>query len=136
MYKLNIEELNIQGEPEIVKTCYFNDCKSMFEYAFTVKRDHNKIFIDDVHEILNDWKQGDPIINSAQYRIFVLTHGLEYDATDIIKKSALFMHCDKDLVVSYGRQLLETLKGFERAVINLQEAIEEYNNLKGVNTNE
>lgn len=135
MYKLNIEELNIQGEPEVVKTCYFNDCKAMFEYAFTVKRDHNKIFIDE-HEILYDWKQGDPIINSAHYRIFVLTHGLECNATDIIKMSALFMHGDRNLVISYGRQLLETLKGFERAVINLQEAIEEYNNLKGVNTNE
>ena len=135
MYKLNIEELGLDGEPEIVKTVYFEKQKEMFDFAFDVKRDNNKIFVDDSFEILNDWKRGEPKIKSFDYRNFVLTSSVCIDGMSLIEQSALFLHGESQLIVSNGRQLLRTMENIKKRILLLKQSIKEYEK-NGVKTNE
>lgn len=130
MYKIDIEELNIQGEEEIVKSCYFEYRQNveMFEYAFSVKRDFNKIFLDE-HEILQDWKQGDPKIKSFHYRNYVLCSGLFSDTTETIKFCSLVLHGSDELVISNARQLLQSLKNLADKIPLIENAINEHKQL-------
>ena len=126
MYKVDIEELGLDGEPEVVKTVYFKTRKEIFDFAFDVKRDHNKIFIDENFEILRDWKRGEPKIKSFDYRNYVLTNCVSIDAMNLIELYALFLHGERELIISNGRQLLKTMKVIKEGIYLLEEAIEEY----------
>ena len=135
MYKVDIEELVLDGEPEVLKTVYFEKIKEVFDFAFDVKREYNKIYVDEKFEILSDWKRGEPKIKSFDYRNYVLTSAISIDGMSIIEESALFLHGDSQLIVSNGRQLLKTMESIKRRILFLKQAIEEYEK-NGVKTNE
>ena len=130
MYKVDIEELGLDGEPEIVKTVFFKTQKEIFDFAFDVKRDHNKIFIDENFEILRDWKRGEPKIKSFDYRNSVLTSSVCIDGMNLIEQSALFLHGDSQLIVSNGRQLLRTMENIKKRILLLKQAIKEYEKME------
>ena len=127
MYKLDIEELNINGEPEVVQSFYFeySQKEEMFKCAFDCKRDYNKIYLDEI-EILDDWKQGEPKIKSFDYRNYILTNSVCIDAMRLIEDYALFLHGEIELTISSGRKLLDTMKSIKEKIYLLEESIEEY----------
>ena len=109
--------------------------KLVFDTAFSLKRDYllgdspfgdsPVYFFLDGHQILDDWKPGDPKIKSFAYRNYFLTYGIECEAMNLIRYEALFLHgCDSS-VVSYGKNILDSLNELKKNIESLEDAINE-----------
>lgn len=125
------------GDFVTVQTHRFDDdkIKLVFDLAFSLKRDYllgcspwgdsPVFFYLDGREILEDWNPGDPKIKSFAYRNYFLTHGIQCEATNLIRYDALFLHgCDSS-VVQFGKNILDSLNELKKNIEILEDAINE-----------
>lgn len=125
------------GDFVTVQTHRFDDdkIKLVFDTAFSLKRDYllgdspfgdsPVFFFLDGYQILDDWKPGDPKIKSFAYRNSFLTYGIECEATNLIRYVALFLHGFDSSVVSFGRNILDSLNKLKENIESLEDAINE-----------
>lgn len=138
MRNLEIKTIDYEiGELVTIQTHRFDDEKInlVFDTAFSLKRDYligispfgdsPVFFYLDGREILNDWKPGDPKIKSFAYRKYILTHGIQTEAINLIRYDALFLHGEDSSVVHYGKNILDSLNELKKNIEILEDAINE-----------
>lgn len=138
MRNLDIKILDYESENLVtVQTHRFEDdeIKKIFDFAFSLKKDYflgdspfgdsPVFFYLDGQQILEDWKPGDPKIKCFAYRNYFLSYGIQCEAINLLRYDALFLHgCDSS-VVTYGKNILDSLNVLKKNIEILEDAINE-----------